>query len=168
MAHSAVMVNRDVRLSASNVDQHGSEFLLVLAENCYRDGNRLEHSIANKESATIHRSDNVLRRCRRASHDMDVDFETCADHAKRIADPILVVNSEFLRQDVNDFAVRRERDGARRFDAPPAVIAVDLAGPGWNRCHTTAIETLDVRPGQPDVDGLHLAACHGLCLGYAL
>jgi hypothetical protein len=43
-------------------------------------------------------------------------LETHAGHADRLADAFLVVDDEFLRQDVQDLLVGRDRHRARRVD----------------------------------------------------
>ena len=61
---------------------------------------------------------------------MNVDFEARAGHAERIRDSGLIVDGEFLRNDVNDLALRRQRDGTRRFDDALDVFAVDFTRRG--------------------------------------
>ena len=47
---------------------------------------------------------------------MHFDFKAKTTHANRLTNPVLVVDDEFLRQDVQNFLVCGDRHGARRFD----------------------------------------------------
>ncbi len=95
---------------------------------------------------------------------MDIHFETGAEHAERVADSILIVNDEFLRQDMYDLAVRRQRHGSRRLDDAANILAIDLARPRGNGRHAAAVETPDVRSGKADINSFDLAARHGFGL----
>ena len=140
---------------------NGSKLLLILTQDGFPHSDRLQHGVSNQKTAAIHRRDNVLRRRRGTRNDVNVDFEPRADHAERIANAVLIVNGKFLGQDVNDLAFRRQRDRARGFDDAPDIVAVDFARPGRYRCNPAAVETLDVRAREPDIDCFHFAAGHG-------
>jgi hypothetical protein len=154
MTHRPVMVDGDVGLAAADVDQDRPEFLLIFRENRFADGDRLEYSVADKKTASIDGCNNVLSRSCRAGNDVDVDLEARAHHAQRIADPILIVNGEFLRKNVDDLAIGRERDGPRSLDNAADVIVVDLARSRRNRRDAPAGEALDVRTGESTKSGL--------------
>src|SRR5215471_14880894 len=98
MTHGAVMVNGDVGFSSADIHKDRSEFLLVFAQNGFADSDWLEHCVGNKVSAAIHGRDDVLSSGRRTGDDVDVHLKASAHHAKRIADPVLVVDHKFLRQ----------------------------------------------------------------------
>jgi hypothetical protein len=57
-----------------------------------------------------------------------VDFELLADHADGIADAVLAIDDEFLREHVQDVAIFRKRDGARGVHGAAHVFALDVAG----------------------------------------
>ena len=80
----------------------------------------------------------VLRGGRRAGDDVDVHLEPGAGHARGVADPVLVVDHELLRQHVQDLAVERDRDGLGGVDHPAHVLAVDHAVLVRDRDHARA------------------------------
>ncbi len=91
---------------------------------------------------------------------MDIDLEARAGHADRRADAVLLVDDEVLGQDVQDLAPGRQRHGLGRIDRPSHVLAGDLAVLAGDGNHATAVEPLDVRPGQGEVDRIDLDARH--------
>src|SRR5215813_4087195 len=168
MTYGAVMVNGDIRLSASNIDQHTTQILLVIAEDCFADSDRLQHRIAYKKAAAIYGSNRVLCSCRRTGDDMHIYFETRTHHSKRIANAKLIVDGEFLGNDVDDLAVRRKRDGTCRLDDTPHIFAIDLARPRRDRSHATAVKTPDVWTGEPHIHTVDFTPSHGFRLTDAL
>src|SRR5262245_33375173 len=168
VTNGPVMVDRDIRLSASDIDQHGSEFLLIVGKDRFAHGYRLKHRIANQVPTAIYCCDDVLGRRRRTGNDVSVDFQPRAEHSERIANADLIVHREFLWQDVNNLAVWRKRYSPRRFNDTADIVAVDLARPSGNRGNAAAVETLDVGPGKPDVNGVDFATGHDLGLSHAL
>src|ERR1700675_1438793 len=58
---------------------------------------------------------------------MDVGFEALADHADGVANSVLGIHHEFMRQDVQHFAVFGKRDVAGRIDSAAHVVALDVA-----------------------------------------
>lgn len=52
----------------------------------------------------------------RPGHDVHLDLQTHSRHAQRIGDAALVVHDIFLRQDVDDFTVRRDGHGTGRIE----------------------------------------------------
>jgi hypothetical protein len=61
---------------------------------------------------------------------------------------------------VQDLASGRQRDCLRRLDRPPHVIAADLPVLSGDGDHAAAVESLDVRARQREVDGIDLDAGH--------
>src|SRR5262249_13175394 len=157
-----------IRLSASNIDQHTTQILLVIAEDCFADSDWLQHGVAYKKTATIYCGDRILCGCRRTGDNVHVYFETRTHHSKRIANATLVVDCELLGNDVDDLAVRRKRDGTGCLDDTPHVFAIDLARPRRDRSHATAVKTPDVRTGQPHINTVDFAPGHGFRLTDAL
>src|SRR5262249_6462245 len=145
-----------------------TQILLVVAEDCFADGDRLQYRIADKKAAAIYCSNRVLCGCRRTGDDMHIDFETRTHHSKGIANAKLVVDGEFLVNDVDDLAVRRKRDGAGRLDDTPHIFAIDLARPRRDRSHATAVKTPDVWTGESHIHSVDLTPSHGFRLADAL
>ena len=57
---------------------------------------------------------------------MDLGLETHTRHTDRFADPFLAVDDEFLRQDMQDLLVGRNRDRSRSVDHAIHVARADL------------------------------------------
>ena len=91
-------------------------------------------------------------------HDVDVHLEPRAGHADGRADAVLLVDDEVLRQHVQDLAAARQRDGLGRVDRAADVLARDLAVLAGDRDHAPAVERLDVRGRQTEVDRVDLDA----------
>src|SRR5260370_16097121 len=60
---------------------------------------------------------------------MDVDLQTLADHADGVAYSVLRVHPEFIREDVQDFAVFRQRDVASGVHGTADIFALDVSRP---------------------------------------
>ena len=80
----------------------------------------------------------------------------------RRADAVLLVDDEVLRQHVQNLAPGRQRHGLGRVDRPPHVVARDLAVLAGHGDHAAAVEALDVRARQREMDGVDLDAGHQL------
>ena len=152
----------DVGRAAPDVDQTDPEVLLVLHQNRLARRELLEHDFVHVETTPVHALDDVLRGARRAGDDMDLGFEPHARHPNRLADAVLIVHDEFLRENVQDLLVRRNRDGARGVDHPLDVVGADLAVPDGH--DAVRIEAADVAPRHPDVHGPDRLAGHDLGL----
>ena len=95
---------------------------------------------------------------------MDVHLEPRAGHADGRADPVLLVHDEVLRQHVQDLAARRQRHRLGRFDRAADILARDLPVLAGDRDDAAAVEPLDVRTGQREVDRIDLDPGHQLGL----
>ena len=69
----------------------------------------------------------VLDRGRRAGDDVGLDLEPERAHPERVLDALLAVDDEAAPHDVEDLAVRRDRDGPGDLDRAVDVLAADLA-----------------------------------------
>ena len=67
-------------------------------------------------AGTIDGGNHVLHGARRGRHHVDAHFQACSHHAQRIVHSALIVEDEFLRQEVQDFAIGGERNRAGLFD----------------------------------------------------
>src|SRR5438093_8581050 len=168
MAYGPAMVDRDVGFAAADIDEHAAEFFLVIRQNSFAHRDRFQHRVADQQAASIDGSNDVLRCCGRACDDVRVYFEPGPHHSERVADSGLIVDCELLRQDVDDFTVCRKRHGASSFNDPSHVVIVDLAHACGNRRHAAAVATLDVRPGEPAINGLDFTPRHDFGFANAL
>ncbi len=81
---------------------------------------------------------------------MQVDFEPSADHADGIVDAGLLVEQKLLRQQVDDFAVGGQGDGAGAIDCGADVFAGDLAQAGAEADAAAAVDAADVLTSDAD------------------
>src|SRR5439155_26577096 len=167
MAYGAVMVDRNIGFAATDIDQHAAEFFLVIGQNTFAHRDRFQHRVTDQQPASIDRSHNILRGCGRACDDVHVYFETRSHHSERVPDSRLIVDGEFLRQDVDDFTVWRKRYSASGFDNSPHVVVVDLSHSCRDRRHAAAVETFDVRTRESDINGLDFTTRHHFCFANA-
>ena len=58
---------------------------------------------------------------------MEIDFEAAADHADGVVDAGLVVEDELAGEEMENFAVSGEGDGAGAFDGAGDVVLADFA-----------------------------------------
>ena len=86
-------------------------------------GHLLEHRVAHLDPGAIDAGHEVLDRGRRGGDDVDVRLQPGPGHPDGLGDPALVVEDEFLGQDVQDLAVLRDRDRARGVHHPSQVLA---------------------------------------------
>ena len=155
---AAALEHREVGGAAADVHQRDAQLLLIGREHRLAGGQLLEHGVGHRHARAVDARDDVLGGRRGAGHDVHVDLEACAGHADRVADPVLLVHDEVLRQHVHDLAAARQRDGARGVDGAAHVLARDLAVLPRHGDHAAAVEALDVRARQAEMDRVDLDA----------
>ena len=152
--------HRDVGRAAADVDQAHAQFLFVVGEHGVARRQLLEHDVLDGEAAALHALHDVLRGALGAGDDVHLRFQAHAGHADRLADAFLAVDQEFLRQDVQDLLVGRNRDGARRVDH-----ALDVFGRHFlvaDRDDAVRVQAAHVAAGDAGVHRVNLAAGHQL------
>ena len=159
----ALAHDRHVSCAAADVDQDDPELLLVGEEHGLGGRNRLQHDVLHVEPGAVHRADHVVDRRDGAGHDVHLGLQAHAGHADRLAHAVLVVHHERLRQDVDDLAVGRQVDGARRVDDALDVDGRHLAIAAGDGDDAPAVHAADVSAGDARVDAGDLDA--GLRLG---
>ena len=90
----------------------------------------------------------------RTGHNVHVDFEPRSGNPDGIGDSGLVIHGKFLRDDMDDLALGRQRDGARGFDDALHILAGDFTRPRGDRRDALAVGTPDMRAGEADKDVL--------------
>src|SRR5690606_10285427 len=81
-------------------------------------------------------------------------------HADRLADALLRIDDEFLRQHVDDALIRGDGDGARRVDDALDIARADLFVA--DRDDAVRVQAAHVAARDAGVDGVDLAAGHEL------
>src|SRR5262249_102570 len=139
--------------AAADVEEAGAEVALVLGEAGFGGSERLENGVADENASSVGRGDKVLRRGDRRSDNVDVGFETLADHAHGVPNSLLGIDRKFVGESVEDFAIFGERNVARGIDGPTHVIALNVAGTVAERDATTAIQAAHVAARYTDESG---------------
>ena len=115
---------------------------------------------STSQAAALHALDDVLRGAVGTGDDVHLGLQAHAGHAERLADAFLRVDDEFLRQDVQDLLVGRDRHRLRRVDH-----AVDVAGCDFlvaDRDDAVRVQAAHVAAGDAGVHRVDLAAGHQL------
>jgi hypothetical protein len=86
---------------------------------------------------------------------MHIGFEAMADHADGVANVVLRVEREFLRQHVQHLAVFRQRDAARGFDGATNVFALHVASAAAQGDAAAAVYAAHVAAGDAGDGRLH-------------
>src|SRR5207247_5419831 len=147
-----------------DVDERDAELLLVLGQDRFARRELLDDGLVHGDARAVDARDDVLRRALAAGDDVHIDFEPRAGHPDGRADAVLLVDDEVLRQHVQDFASGRQRYRLGGIDRAADVLARDLAILARDRDDAAAVEALDVRARQREVDRVDLDAGHHLGL----
>ena len=81
---------------------------------------------------------------------MHVGFEALPDHADGVANTILRIDDKFVRKDVEDFAIFRERNVAGSVDGAAHVVAFDVARAIAKRHAAPTVDAADVASSYAD------------------
>ena len=100
----------------------------------------------------------VLDRRRGRRDDVGLDLEPQRAHAERVLDALLAVDDEAAPLDVEDLAVRRDRDRAGDLDGAVDVLAGDLAMVRGDRDLAGRVDALDVLAADADEGAVDLPA----------
>ncbi|EKE17996.1 MAG: hypothetical protein ACD_10C00176G0002 [uncultured bacterium] len=158
IANRALRPDGNIRCAAADIDQADAKILFIFGEHRVAGSQRLQHQIIDFEAAAPDAFDNILRRRNSAGDNVRLHLQAHAAHADRLADAILSIDDELLRQDMQDFLIGRNRHCFRRLDD-----AVNVAGGHFfilDRHHAVGVETLDVTAGNARIYVLHLAVGH--------
>src|SRR5262249_37156704 len=119
MRYRSLIEDNDFGGARANVQQAGTQFALVQLENGIGAGERLEDDIIHVNTCAIRGGDEVLCRTGRTGHNMSIHFQAVRNHANRVLYAALIVDNEFLRQQVEGLPVSRQRYGAGSFNGLP-------------------------------------------------
>src|SRR5229473_2975672 len=142
--------NNQFRGAAADVQQAAAEIALVLREARFRGSERLQDRVADEDAGLVRGGDEILRGGDGRSHQVDIDFQPLADHADGVAYAILSIHHEFMRKDVQDFAVFWKRDVTSGIDGAADVIALDVSRPWTERDAAAAVYAAHVASGHSD------------------
>ena len=87
----------DLGGAGADVDEADAELALVGGEGGFGGGDGLEDGLGDFEAGLVGAGDDALLGAGRAGGDVEIDFESIADHADRVVDAGLLVEDELLR-----------------------------------------------------------------------
>src|SRR5262249_10024171 len=138
--------------AAADVDDRATELLLVRSENrlCARE--LLQNYLFDPHLRAVDSVDQVLNQRALAGYDVNVDIESGPREADRVGDLTAIVEKKLLRQDVDDVALRRDRNRLGREDDLGYIVGCDFVMLSLDRDRPVAVEALDVISRQADRD----------------
>ncbi len=104
--------------------------------------------------------DDILSGTFRAGYHVNFGFQAYPGHADRFAYAFLIINKEFLRQDVQDFLIRRYGDSPGCVDYPIDIATAHFLVP--DRDDAMRVEAAYMAAGYACVNGVNVAARHQL------
>src|SRR6185312_11561306 len=116
VADGTVGEHGDVGGAAADVHQADAEVLLVLVQHRVAGRQLLQYHVVHLEAAAFHAAHDVLGGAGGAGDDVHARLQAHAGHADGLADAVLAVDNEILRQNVQDLLVGGDGDGARCVD----------------------------------------------------
>ena len=126
MLDRALGEDRDVGRAAADVDQAHTEVALVAASTASAEASGSSTMSTTLSPALFAAFHDVLCAGDGRRDDVDLRLEPHAAHAEWLADPVLVVDDELLRDHVDDLAVHRDRDRLGGIDHALDVASRDL------------------------------------------
>ena len=127
VTNNSAAIGDDFRRATADIKQTASEVALVLGQTGFGGSERLEHRIADENARFIRGGNEILRRGNRGSDHVNVGDEALADHPDGVANAVLGVDNEFVRKDMQNFAVLGERNVAGGIDRAAHVFPFDVA-----------------------------------------
>ena len=150
--------NHEFRRTCADVSEAHSQIALVGAQHGVGACEWLEHCVIDVHTGAIDGRHNILRGARSGGHHVDADFQAGGHHAQRIVHARLLVENEFLRQQMENFPVGGQGNGARFVDRHADFFAGDLARAISEGDATMRVDAAHVRAGHTDQRMLHGSA----------
>src|SRR5690348_6694877 len=114
--NAAVLVDDQIRRTCSQINQSNSQLPVISVQARFSTGQRLKDrpTVGNFDARAVHSSHHVLPSQCGNRHHVDIGLQMRTHHAQRIADAVLGIQQELLRQNVQQLAVRRDGNALRR------------------------------------------------------
>ena len=100
----ALLKNDEFCRTRSNIRQAYSHFTLIVAQHRIGGRQRLEHRVVDMHSSPVDCGNHILCGAGGRRDHMNANLEARCHHAQRIVHPGLIVENEFLRQQMQDLA----------------------------------------------------------------
>ena len=106
----------------ADVEEADAELALIGSERGFGSGEGFEDGLGDFEAGLVDAGDDALLCAGGAGGDVQIDFEAIADHAHGIVNAGLLVEDELLGEEVEDFAIGGEGDGAGAIDGGADIV----------------------------------------------
>src|SRR5208337_2868963 len=126
MFYAPLMKDGDVGGPAPDIDKRHPQLLFFGGEGRLAGGQLLQDDVVDLQAGPVGTLDDVLRRGDGAGDDVNLDLQPDPAHPLGVLDPVLTVDDELLRQDMDYLSVHGDGDGAGGVDGPPHVAFGDL------------------------------------------
>src|SRR6202171_3644266 len=160
--HAALVEERHVGRSATDVDERNTKVELVVVEHGLSRGQYLHHQVFDAHARLVYALDHVLHRGQRTGDDVRLDLEPGARHADGVLDALLSVDHVAAGDDMDDLAVVGHGNRTRRVDDAGDVFLSDLAVLTRDRYHTATVLAQHMRARHADEARLQLVTAHAL------
>src|SRR5215472_1281586 len=150
VANNSGAASDDFGGTPANVEQAAAKVSLILRQASFGGRKRFEHRVADENSGFVRRGDEILRRRDRRSDDVNVGYQALANHADGIANVVLHIHDEFVRENVENFAVLGKRNVARGVHGTADVFAFDVARALTQCDSASAVHAAHVMSGDAD------------------
>ena len=147
VSHRAFLKNDHAGRSRAQVGQADTQFALVRSQHGIGAGQGLEYGVVHVHAGAIDGGDHVLHGARRDRDHVHPHFEPGGHHAQRIVHAGLVIENEFLRQQVQNFAIVGKRDGAGLVHRGTKFLAANFTRPRAETQPAMAVDAAGVRSG---------------------
>src|SRR5262245_19111648 len=162
MAYCGSIYDGKIGNVRSDVDYCGSKLLFVRRERPFRDRNVVDHSIGHHHSGPVHGCDDILPGRYRRCYNVNRCLQPNSQKPYWISDAVLVIDREFLGQDVDDLSIGRHADRPGLIDYPINVFFIDLAVSAAYRDYAARIESLHLYAAQSYVHLIDWQPAHHL------
>ncbi len=141
----AFLKNDQAGGTRAQIHEADAEFALVIAQDRICTGERLENRVVHVNAGAIHRRDDVLRGAAAAVTMCTRTSSRMAIMPRGIMHAALIVQNEFLRQQVENFAICGQGNGPRLIHCGADFVAGNFAGPRAKAEAAMAIHAAHVR-----------------------
>ena len=149
------MKNNQLGRTRADVGQAHAHFAFIGTQHGIGGGKRLKHRVIYMDSGLVHRCDHVLRGARRGSHHVNPHLEPRRHHSQGIVYARLIVEDEFLRQQMQNFAVGGQGNRARLIHRQLDLIASNLTRPCAQTDAAVAVDSANMSTTDADDCVLH-------------
>ena len=162
MNHRPLTPNSNISGATTNIDHRHAKVLFVLRKHRLRRSKLLKYNVSDRQPTTLRTLDDVLSAGDRTSNNVHLGLKTHSAHPQRLANTVLVINDELLRQDVYHLAIKRHSNSTRRVNYPLDIRLSNLTV--FYRNNAITVETLDMTASNAGVNLRDLTTSHQLSI----